>query len=63
MALWTGSKYNGILHFITYSYKNLNNGAGNPNVIKNVEHEDRHLSWYFVYYGYSRIERKTHGYI
>lgn len=28
LALWTGTPANGILHFTTYSYHNLNNGAG-----------------------------------
>ena len=36
---------------------------GNPNIIQNIKHEERHLKWHFVYFGYSRIERKAFAYV
>lgn len=53
----------GIHHFTTYTYANLVNGAGNTNVWYNVPVNNRHLAWHFVYFGYSRSERKTYSYI
>lgn len=32
LAVWVGTPAGGILHFTTYNYANLNNGAGNANV-------------------------------
>lgn len=48
-------------HFTTYSYANLN-GAGNPNVHQNIP-STLHKQWHYIYYGYSRIQRKAYGYI
>lgn len=63
LAMWLGQAAGGILHFTTYNYQNLNNGAGLTNVIYNVNHRNRHLAWHFVYYGYSRTERKIRGFV
>ena len=61
--MWLGQAAGGVLHFTTYNYQNLNNGAGLANVIYNVNHKNRHLAWHFIYYGYSRTERKIRGYV
>lgn len=34
------------------------NGAGNPNLVSNIVHKNRHLEWFFVYFGYNKNERK-----
>ena len=59
---WVGTPGGGILHFPTYTYTNLN-GAGNANVVKNVDHKDRHHKWHFIYYAYSRKDRKARVYV
>lgn len=33
------------------------NGAGNANHHKNINHNNRHFKWFFVYYGYSKKEK------
>lgn len=53
LTCWLGA---GILHFPTYTYTNMN-GAGNANHHKNINHNNRHFKWFFVYYGYSKKER------
>lgn len=35
LACWVGTPENGILHFTTYTYNNLN-GGGVPNVTQNI---------------------------
>lgn len=61
--MWIGTHAGGIWHWTTYSYSNLNNGAGNTNVHNNMLHKNRIMSWHFIYYGYSRAERKAHIYV
>lgn len=59
---WVGTQDKGILLFPTYSYSNLE-GAGDSNVAKQIPHENRHLAWFFVYFGYSRSERRARVYV
>ena len=35
------------------------NCAGNPNVVRNIVHKNRHLEWSFIYYGYSKNDKKA----
>jgi hypothetical protein len=39
------------------------NGNGNANLVKNVPHKNRHFSWHFVFFGYSRPERKARVFV
>jgi hypothetical protein len=39
------------------------NGNGNANYNKNIPHKNRHLNWHFIYFGYSRDERKARVYV
>lgn len=59
LSCWLG---NGILHFPTYTYVNMN-GAGNANFHKNIDHKGRHQKWFFVYFGYSKKERLANIYV
>lgn len=34
--MWVGTPSNGILHFTTYSYADVNKGSGQTNEIRNV---------------------------
>lgn len=38
-------------------------GEGDSNLTKNVKHNDEHLEWHYVYFGYNRKERKANGVI
>ena len=62
LSCWVGTPQGGIISAPTYSYTNLN-GAGNANVVHNLEHKNRHLQWHFVYFAYSRKERKARLFI
>jgi hypothetical protein len=62
LAVWLGSGDGGIYAFATYSYNDLV-GNGNPNVYKNVKYGEDHKKWHFIYFGYSRKERKALGFI
>ncbi|CAD8140693.1 unnamed protein product [Paramecium octaurelia] len=62
LSLWLGNLQGGILHFPTYTYTNMN-GAGNPNVVQNIQHKNRHNNWFFVYYGYSKVNRQAYAYV
>lgn len=48
--MWLGL---GFLHFPTYTYVNMV-GGGNTNHHQNINHKDRHLQWFYVYFGYSK---------
>lgn len=60
--MWFGRQENGILHFPTYTYTNLN-GAGNSNFYKNLSVKNRHTKWFFVYFGYSKFDKKAFAYV
>lgn len=62
MTLWVGTPEGGILHFPTYTYSNMN-GAGNANLYKNIAHKERHLEWFYVYYGYQKSSSKAYAYV
>lgn len=38
------------------------NGAGNPNIYKDLKHGEGLQKWHFLYFAYSRKERKAYGY-
>lgn len=59
--MWLG-KGESVIHLPTYSYKDLE-GNGDTNLFKNIPHKDRHLKWFFVYFGYSKAARKAQAYI
>jgi hypothetical protein len=50
------------LHFPTYTYTDLN-GNGNANYVKQFAHKNRHTSWHFIYFAYSRADRKARVYV
>lgn len=39
------------------------NGGGDPNVVQNINHKDRHVKWFFVYFGYSKKDRAAYSYV
>jgi hypothetical protein len=39
------------------------NGNGNPNVHQSVKYQNDLTSWHFIYFGYSRAERKAFGFV
>lgn len=39
------------------------NGAGNTNLFKNLDHKNRHLKWFYVYFGYSKKARQANVYV
>lgn len=55
-------KHSEFYHFTTYTYVNLN-GAGNANVIVNINHGQMHSQWHFMYFGYSKALKKAYIYI
>jgi len=46
----------------TYTYTDLN-GNGNPNVAKNIKHNDKIQDWHFIYFGYSIPNKKAYAYV
>lgn len=62
MALWSSPGSDGIYAFATYTYTNMN-GAGEPNAHKAVPYKNQLSEWHFVFFAYSRTERKASGYI
>lgn len=59
---WVGTAEGGIIHFPTYSYTD-NVGGGNPNVWKNIKHNDKHLKWHFIYFGYDWNKKTARAFI
>lgn len=57
-----GTPDGGILHFPTYSYANMN-GAGNTNAFKNIAHKNKHIEWFFVYFGYDKELAAASAYV
>lgn len=39
------------------------NGAGNTNYYKNIQHKNRHLEWFFVYFGYDKATNNAIAYV
>jgi hypothetical protein len=62
LAVWVGSGDGGVYSFATYSYTNLN-GQGNPNIYQSVKYQNDLTEWHFVYFGYTRKDRKAAGYV
>ncbi|CAD8155329.1 unnamed protein product [Paramecium pentaurelia] len=58
LAAWVGEGDGGIIHLATYTYTNLE-GGGNPNVVQNIQHQNRHTEWFFISFGYSRPQKKA----
>lgn len=56
--MWVGTGLGGILHFATYDYTNIY-GAGNVNSVQNILYKNDLPRWHFVYFGYSKPERKA----
>lgn len=56
LAAWVG---NGNLTFATYSYSDLH-GNGNPNTHHDIAYDEFINHWHWVYFGYSREERKAY---
>jgi hypothetical protein len=57
LSMWVGGPPAGnILHFPTYTYTNMV-AAGNVNLVQNIAQENRHLEWFYVYFGYSKVNR------
>jgi hypothetical protein len=52
----------GIYSFSTYTYTNLV-GAGNPNVYKNIKYGEDIAKWHFIYFGYTRKDRRAFAYV
>jgi hypothetical protein len=52
----------GVYALATYTYTNLN-AAGNPNVFKLVRYNKDLTEWHFIYFAYTRKERRAFGYI
>lgn len=50
------------MHFPTYTYTNMN-GGGNANYYKNIQHKERHLEWFYVYFGYSKKAAQASVYV
>jgi hypothetical protein len=48
-------------HATTYGYTNMN-GAGNANVLQNYQHQNQITGWHFIYFGYSKAERRAFAY-
>jgi len=53
LTMWVGTPEGGILHFPTYTYTDMN-GNGNRNHVQNIQHQQRLIRWFYVYYGYSK---------
>ena len=49
---------NAYYHATTYRYTNLQ-GAGESNVVQNVQHQNLINVWHFVYFGYSRVNSRA----
>ncbi len=62
LAAWVGAADGGTYTFATYSYTNLV-GAGNANVFKSVKYGSDHTTWHFIYFGYTRKDRRAYGYV
>lgn len=62
LAVWVGQGDGGVYSFSTYSYNDLN-GNGNANIFQNVKLNKDISEWHFIYFGYSRKERKAAGYV
>lgn len=60
LALWLG-KADSAYYFTTYSYTDMN-GAGNANIHKNAKQGAGVSKWHFIYFGYSKKEKKAVGY-
>lgn len=59
LAAWKGA---GFYHFATYNVDQENNGQ--VNVAQNVPYDNYlHFSWTYVYFGYSRLQRKAFAYV
>ncbi|CAD8058815.1 unnamed protein product [Paramecium sonneborni] len=56
LCMWLGSIEGGVLHFPTYSYDDINTKS-NPNYYQNIKHNQRHLEWFYIYFGYQRTTR------
>lgn len=39
------------------------NGGGNPNVVQPVPHNNRHSTWHYLYFAYSRPRRQATAYV
>jgi len=50
------------LAFVTYNYQNLN-GQGNANLFKNVQYKAELTEWHYIYFAYSRKDRRAYGYV
>lgn len=48
--------------YVTYTYTGLV-GAGNANLFKSVKAGNDMNKWHFVYFGYSRKERRAAGFV
>jgi hypothetical protein len=48
----------GFYHFPTYTYTDMNAG-GNTNSVQNMPHDNLHQAWHFIYYGYSKTEKRA----
>lgn len=48
----------GFYHFPTYTYTNMN-GGGNANQVQNIQHNQEVTTWHFVYFAYSKLERRA----
>ena len=62
LAVWLGTGDGGIYTFATYSYNDMV-GNGNANIYKNIKHGEELKKWHFIYFAYSRKERKALGFI
>ena len=62
MSVFVGDTEGGVLAFDTYTYTNLN-GAGNPNLFKTVKYGDGLTKWHFIYFGYTRKQKRAAGFV
>jgi hypothetical protein len=38
-------------------------GGGNPNVYKNIKYGEDISKWHFIYFGYTRKDKRAFGYV
>ncbi|CAK59383.1 unnamed protein product (macronuclear) [Paramecium tetraurelia] len=46
--------------FSTYSYQNMF-GVGQSNIVKNIDHKNKHIQWHYISFQYNRETRQAYG--
>ncbi|CAD8162366.1 unnamed protein product [Paramecium octaurelia] len=58
LAVWLSDKQ--LYTFSTYSYQNMF-GVGQSNIVKNIDHKNKHIQWHFISFQYIRETRQASG--